>query len=158
MTAADLLQVAKAPWEEAFNFENTAKAWARIGISPFDQRVYWDLKAKEEKASAVATRNNINPELMTVKGMVGLMFNHDASRPEPAGTVVPAGKQKRKRETLNSSDLWDLPGGAIGDECFNIVKTKVEARAVKAKATAERKSAAALRKTETKASQISAVS
>lgn len=45
LTVADLLKVAKAPfapWERAFNFENTMKAWASIGVIPFNQCVYWD--------------------------------------------------------------------------------------------------------------------
>ena len=168
LTAADLLAVAKGPWEEAFSVENCAKAWARIGISPFDQRVYWDLLEKEKKATAVALDNKLNPELMTLKGMVKIMFNIEETDPPPppgdttalvpaAGdttALVPAGQQKRKRETLNSSDLWDLPGGATGDECFEIVKMKVEAREEKAKATAAKKTAAAEKKTEIKAAAL----
>ena len=39
---------------------------------------------------------------------------------------------RRKREAcLHSSDLWNLPGGATGDECFNIVKSKTEAKEAK---------------------------
>ena len=152
LSAADLLKVAKAPWEEAFNFENTIKAWSKIGIHPFDQRVYWDLKKKEETTAEVAKMNEINPHLLTVKGMVGIMFNVDGAADAPPEAGPP---QKRKRDNLNSSDLWDLPGGATGDECFELVKTKVEAREEKAKRTAEKKLAAAQKKTDGKAALLS---
>jgi len=46
---------------------------------------------------------------------------------------------KRSRDTLHSCDLWDLPGGATADECFNIVKTKTEAREAKVSRVAEKK-------------------
>ena len=50
LTAADLLQVAKKPWEEAFSEDNVRKAWAAIGVSLFTQSVWWDLKHKEAQA------------------------------------------------------------------------------------------------------------
>ena len=78
LTVADLLGVAKAPWEEAFNLSNSLKAWDEIGVSPFTMRVYWDLLKAKEKRESVASSVQINPELLTVQGMVGVMFGVDA--------------------------------------------------------------------------------
>ena len=41
-TAGDLLFCAKEAWETAFNLEHSLKAWAKIGLSPFNRCVYWE--------------------------------------------------------------------------------------------------------------------
>ena len=121
LTAADLLKVAKKAWEDAFSTDNCLKAWHVIGVSPFTQNVYWELKEKDVKTAVVA-RREIDPELLTVKGMVKIMYNGVA-------LAVP---QKRDCDTLNSSDLWDLPGGATADDCYDRVKNKMDVRLTKA--------------------------
>ena len=53
---------------------SSLEAWASIGVSPFNEKkVYWDLRAAEDKAKKVAMSNEINPERLTLKGMVGIM-------------------------------------------------------------------------------------
>ena len=47
-------------------------------LSPFTMRVYWDLLKAKEKCESVASSVQINPELLTVQGMVGVMFGVDA--------------------------------------------------------------------------------
>ena len=137
LTASDLLKVAKGPWEEAFSLAQCQKAWAAIGIYPFTQGVYWDLLEKEEASRTKAVRANIDPSLLTVRGMVGVMFN--LPKDGSLSTDAAESGEKRSRDTLHSCDLWDLPGGATADECFNIVKTKTEAREAKVSKVAERK-------------------
>ena len=73
LTPADMIAAAKKPWESAFSQERCLQAWAPIGVSPFNEKVYWDLKAAEAKASKVATLNELNSELLTLKGAVGIM-------------------------------------------------------------------------------------
>ena len=90
---------------------NTLKAWDAIGVSPFTRRVYWDLRAAQAKREVVAAESAIDPELLTVTGMVKILF--------PAATNEATATRKRDRDTLNSSDLWDCPGGATADECYN---------------------------------------
>ena len=55
-----------------------------------------------------------------IKGMVKIFYqipDNPASDPDaPDAAPKPAGKRKRG-ESMHSSDLWDLPGGATGDEC-----------------------------------------
>jgi hypothetical protein len=141
LTAQDLLGVAKEPWEAAFSLTQCQKAWAAIGVCPFTQGVYWDLLEKERASEAKAVKANIDPSLLTVRGMVGVMFNLPTTADGDATAAAPAAGEKRGRESLHSCDLWDLPGGATGDECFNIVKTKTEAREAKITAAKEKKDA-----------------
>jgi len=61
---------------------------------------------------------------------------------------------KRDRDTLHSCDLWDLPGGATGDECYERVAMKTQAREKKAVQAEERKKAKALKVTSTKAAAL----
>jgi len=97
------------------------RGWASTGVSPFNEKVYWDLKAAEAKAEKVATLNELNSELLTLKGAVGIMYGVE-------GEVQQVGRRRKREACLHSSDLWNLPGGATGDECFNIVKSKTEAK------------------------------
>jgi len=129
LTSADLLAAAKEPWEEAFSQQRCLQAWESIGVSPFNEKVYWDLRAAEANAKKVATANEVNPELLTLKGMVGIMYGVEEQQPSQSS-------RRRKRDVcLHSSDLWDLPGGATGDECYSIVKAKTEAKQAKVAAT-----------------------
>ena len=148
LRCSDLLGCAKAPWERAFNLENTLKAWEKTGLSPFTRSVYWDLKAKEEERAAVAAVAEVNPELLTVHGMVRCMFPKAAAAADAeterqaAESAQGPGKTKKRKDPdarLNSSHLWHLPGGATGDECLAIVKEKTEARKAKELKTKEGK-------------------
>lgn len=136
LTVGDLLDVARAPWEAAFSQANTLKAWAEIGVSPFTRCVYWDLVAAQQKKEKVAASAGINPDLLDISKMVGIMFGVDPSQGPLAG-------KKRDRDTLYSSDLWDLPGGATGDDCFERVKKKTDERNAKEKEKTDRKNQAA---------------
>lgn len=133
LTVSDLLSCARQPWETAFNLENTLAAWEKIGISPFNRRVYWDLIAAKQKREQVAAAVSIDPELLTVQGMVKILF------PNAAAKEGDDRRRSRDRDTLHSSDLWDLPGGATGDDCYNKVKAKVEKRRAKEESSRQRK-------------------
>ena len=133
LTITDLLDIARAPWEEAFSLANCLKAWEAIGVSPFTRCVYWDLKQAESKRAEVAEAVHLNPEMMHVQSMVGIMFGV-APGEKPAAKLT-----RREKDTLHSCDLWDLPGGATGDDCYNRVKAKTDARMAKEKEVAERK-------------------
>ena len=74
-----------------------------IGVSPFTRRVYWELLEKREKREAVAAKAQIDPELLTVQSMVGIMFGIDGERDRPDGEPG----RKRDCDTLHSCDLWD---------------------------------------------------
>ena len=149
LKASDLLRCAKTPWEKAFNLDNCLKAWSKTGISPFNRSVYWDIKLKEDQRKEIAAQVEIDPDKLTVQGMVRVLFPRAAAASDAAharqqeeqergeqgsGEQVPAGvKQgKRKRgEAANSSDLWFYHGGATGDEVYNLVKAKTEAKLAK---------------------------
>ena len=159
LTAGDLLYCAKEPWERAFNLTHCLRAWEKIGVSPFTRKVYWDLKAADDKRQTVAQRASIDPKLLTIEGMVRTCFP-DAQQPPPAqavaadGEEAPApGPKKRSNVNLHSTDLWHLKGGATGDECFALVKEKTEANLAKAeKAEHNKKQRAEARKDKHRAS------
>ncbi|KAL1514906.1 hypothetical protein AB1Y20_003986 [Prymnesium parvum] len=133
------------PWEEAFSLGNCVKAWSEIGVSPFTQKVYWDLLEKKKKKEAIASKANINPENLTIEGMVKIMFNIDPAE-VPEQPTVGGRSRKRDRDTLHSCDLWDLPGGATGEECMERVRRKTEARQQKEAAAASKKANTAQRR------------
>ncbi|KAL1526990.1 hypothetical protein AB1Y20_015679 [Prymnesium parvum] len=145
LTVADLLLACRDPWEEAFSLGNCVKAWSEIGVSPFTQKVYWDLLEKKKKKEAIASKANINPENLTIEGMVKIMFNIDPAE-VPEQPTVGGRSRKRDRDTLHSCDLWDLPGGATGEECMERVRRKTEARQQKEAAAASKKANTAQRR------------
>ena len=108
------------------------EAWASIGVSPFNEKVYWGLRSAEEKAKKVATVNEVNLELLTLKGVVGIMSVWTRGS---NNLSMQSGRRCSREACLHSSDLWDLPGGATGDECFSIVKAKAEAKQAKVDAS-----------------------
>ena len=162
LTSADLIAAAKIPWQEAFSQKRCLDAWASIGVSPFTQKVYWDLKAAEEKAASAVAAASVNPELVTIQGMVGVMFGMNGGAAPAAaseatasqcdaftGTALPAHQRRHKRApALNSADLWDLPGGTTGDDCFRIVQAKTAEKAEKVVASKVKKAKRAAQATE----------
>ena len=92
LTAGDLLYCAKEPWERAFNLTHCLRAWEKIGVSPFTRKVYWDLKAADDKRQTVAQRASIDPKLLTIEGMVRTCFP-DAQQPPPAQAVAADGEE-----------------------------------------------------------------
>ena len=102
LTAADLLSAAKTPWEQTFSQQRCLEAWASIGESPFNEKVYWDLRAAEDKAKKVAISNEVNPELLTLKGMVGIMYGVDAGQQQ---APPQSGRRRRREACLHSCDL-----------------------------------------------------
>ncbi|KAL3896596.1 MAG: hypothetical protein SGPRY_013235 [Prymnesium sp.] len=135
LDVSDLLACVKEPWEATFNQENTLKAWDKIDISPFTRRVYWELRDAKEKRAQVAAEASIGPELLTVQEMVRILFP-GAAAPDTGSREH---RRARDRDTLHSSDLWDLPGGATGGECFAKVKEKTEKRKAKEDAARQKK-------------------
>ena len=136
LSAGDLLQCAKEPWEYAFNMEHCLKAWSKIGVSPFTRCVYWALRRAQEQRAQVAARANVNPELLSISGMVKICFPQAAAAAaeRQEGDEGPLAGQRKKRGAecnLHSTDLWDRPGGVTGDECFAIVQAKTMAKRAK---------------------------
>ena len=119
LTAGDLLLCAKEAWERAFDLEHSLKAWAKIGVSPFNRCVYWELKKAENKRAEVARTAQVNPEMMSIEGMVQILFPQAAAQARlpvaqdgEGGEQPPARGQKRRSEcNLHSTDLWDLRAG-----------------------------------------------
>ena len=52
-------------------------------------------------------------------------------------------RKRRAESNLHSTDLWHLPGGATGEQCYEIVKEKTLAKRAKVSEAAQRKAARA---------------
>ncbi len=50
---SNLMYCCGGQWEQAFSLEKNVKAWAHTGLSPFNQRVLWQLQEKEHRVSNV---------------------------------------------------------------------------------------------------------
>ena len=88
-------------------------------MSPFNRCVYWDLKKAEDKRAKVAVKAQVNPELLTLKGMAGVMFPIVRAQQRAQGGEEDGEQPRRKRRAnLHSTDLWHLPGGATGEQCY----------------------------------------
>ena len=137
LTVGDLLHCAKDAWERAFDLNNCLKAWEKIGVSPFTRKVYWDLLAAEEQREKVAKQAAIDPQLLTIEGMVRVCFP-DVKHP---GAAKAAKKDKVPGEmaNLHSTDFWDKKGGVTADECYEMVKAKTEANQAKLRRVEQRK-------------------
>ena len=159
LTAGDLLLCAKEAWQEALNLEHSLEAWAKIGVSPFTRSVYWELKKAEDKHAAVAVAAQVNPQLLTIEDMVSVMFPIVARAQRRAQDGEEDGEQPRRKRraesNLHSTDLWHLPGGATGDECYyEIVKEETLARRARESEAAQRKVARAEMRKSASASAI----
>jgi len=84
LQVSDLLSIAREPWEEAFNLENSLKVWDKIGVAPFTRRVYWELVEARSKREEVAATAEVDPSLLTVAGMVRLLFPASSSDADDA--------------------------------------------------------------------------
>jgi len=135
LTVGDMLDVVREPWQIAFNQANCLKAWSEIGVSPFNQRVLWELREKRENVKATAELAEIDPSLLTIEGMVKIVFGVS----EDDAAQRNNGSRKRDRNTLHSSDLWDCPGGVTGEEAFEKIRAKTEERKQKEAATRDKK-------------------
>ncbi|KAL3925290.1 MAG: hypothetical protein SGPRY_003681 [Prymnesium sp.] len=111
------------PWEIIFSQAKTLKAWKDIGVNPCTQKVYWDLLEQKRVREEVAAKAQVDPELMTVQGMVKIMFGMDGTERENAANQSGDEQRKRSRDTLDSCDLddVDLLWKACNDDAFRHV-------------------------------------
>ena len=77
--------------------------------------------------------------------MVNVLFPIAARAQQRAQGGEEDGEQPRRkrRANLHSTDLWHLPGGATGEQCYEIVKEKTLAKRAKVSEAAQRKAARA---------------
>ncbi|KAL1510704.1 hypothetical protein AB1Y20_006998 [Prymnesium parvum] len=113
LSVKDLLACAREPWETAFNLENTLKAWQKIGVQPFNRRVYWDLVAAKEKREKIASEVSIDPELLTVTGMVQEKTAKRKAAEEAAKNKKDARVAKRQQQAADANQLGSLVISAL---------------------------------------------
>ena len=66
------------------------------------------------------------------------LVSQSVSRSDTASSGRTSTSGGDNEASRTSSDLWDLPGGATGDECYSIVKAKTVAKQAKVAATMQR--------------------
>ena len=75
--------------------------------------------------------------------MVNVLFPIAARAQQRAQDGEEDGEQPRRKRraesNLHSTDLWHLPGGATGEQCYEIVRQKTLARRAKESAAAQKK-------------------
>lgn len=136
-----VLECARKPWEQAFSRERIIKGWADEGVVPFTRKLYWDLKAEEDKkgvqVSEVPTPNMADFGLDPIarptmesrailpagpmdsetgwdEGIdeeVQRLLRNERGQPELLITAVHPPKSMPK---LTSALLYQLPGGVTG--------------------------------------------
>jgi hypothetical protein len=79
-----VLKCARKPWEEAFSRKRIIKGWADEGVVPFTRKLYWDLKAEEEKKGILV------PEV-PIPNLADFRLDPIARPTEETRAVLPAG-------------------------------------------------------------------
>ena len=93
-----------------------------------------------------------------MKGWSSCLFPKAAAQAEQqqeqggGGAAAAVGGKRKTEANLHSTDLWDLPGGATGEECFEIVRAKTLAKRAKESQSAAKKVARAQARKERHAS------
>ena len=142
LTLDDYGACVKQPVEEAFSRARNLASWDKIGVVPFTRRVYWELKAEEEEAAALANQ----AEAPTWnKGAAQFPSNSGGGGGGGGGGdddegVAPVGDgtDRSQHNRLTSADLWNL-GAVTTDTAHAMVKEKAQDRQQKEQEKAARK-------------------
>ena len=129
----ELLSCTREPWENAFSEENNRKAWEACGIRPFDRRVYWSLKKKEDTAKAKAAAAALSFYLVSAEERARTKYN---SIVPPIPLDAEATDAKINRRQL-ASVLFNAAGGAVN---FDEGKRLLEADRIAREKEADTKS------------------
>eukprot|EP00733_Pompholyxophrys_punicea_P000732 Pompholyxophrys_punicea_v1_NODE_257_length_2508_cov_3.165919.p1 type:complete len:421 gc:universal NODE_257_length_2508_cov_3.165919:1356-94(-) len=128
---SDITKITKIPWEKAFNQHNNRVAWASIGISPFNRRVYWKILQKERLKESKIQKDQFSFEDKTLEDVVS-----SESEDEDADPLISQATSSERR--ISSRDLWDK-GPATRDESIQLIKERVEKRQLKENEAQEKK-------------------
>jgi hypothetical protein len=120
-----VMRITRAAWEEAFSVRVCQHAWQKIGIYPyFDQRPYWEQKAKEVAAAALKAKVAQDRQQLADAALridpVDLVIITDES--ESDGEDAPGGRKKRR----NNSSQFALLGPITYGEAL-AKRTQLEA-------------------------------
>ncbi len=152
----DLMACVREPWMTAFRKAKCVTGWAMTGLYPFTRRVYWEVKAAEDRRSKdrqrTEERTGVQWSAFTLQGPL--------QRPDKRRRLVGAAEglgedtdsddeeqqQQAGMGRLNSSMLWNNKGGITADEAYNKVVAKqqhTDAKAAEKEQRKEQRTAAA---------------
>ena len=115
LTLDDYGACVKQPVEEAFSRARNLASWDKIGVVPFTRRVYWELKAEEEEAAALAnqaeapTWNKGAAQFPSHSGGGG--GGGGGGDDDEGAAPVGDGTDRSQHSRLASADLWNLGKG-----------------------------------------------
>ena len=135
----DLGNIIKGPWEEAFSRDKNHKAWASIGVVPFDRRVMWDLRAKETRRAAASLKVDLDPKVLNVHCMLA---------PREVQNEGVEEEDTVRRTRVTSAQVF-ASGPATSNTFFALVKenrAKVEAERLEAETRRQHRDEEASRK------------
>ena len=129
----------KEPCEHAFSRERNIKSWDAIGVVPFTQRVYWELKQEEEAAAEAAGQADAPTWNKGAAVFPGGADDDDAAGDgDDDDDAVPTGTDRSAHNRLASADLWDK-GAVTADSAHASVKAKRDAQLLKEQEKAARR-------------------
>jgi hypothetical protein len=107
LVRADIGNIICDAWLDAFSNSVNATAWQRIGVYPlFNRKVYWELKAEEDKnLAALNTVAPLRPSAAAQDALAAAIQVH-----EVAAAVFPPAEPRRQRAN-GSENCWH--GGAV---------------------------------------------
>lgn len=142
---SDFMRVIEQPWLCAFSKEENLKGWSECGLSPFNRRVYHELKREEDRTASVAARNtDINYEMLSLTWS----GPQDDQTPEERDADLLTGR-------ISSADLYSM-GPVTCDRAFHILKQRQERKEKETQEKNERMTARA-RKASEKGVQLLAI-
>jgi hypothetical protein len=154
------IKALKPVWDKHFARSQNVKAWEKIGVFPFTRRVYWDLKADEEKTAAALESAGITELNYNAARDVALGEddddNDDDEEDDEEPDEVDEDDIKAAVERLlqggvrlTSAHIWGLDGGITADASYKAIEFITTAKVTatqEADNTRKRKADAALDK------------
>ena len=123
LTADDMIKVIKEPWERAFHPDISRKGWKEIGFDPasktINRKLYWDLKAAEEKAANNLERAGASSATLDARC---LQFQQTSPGSSSASTTPPPEHGNNDSDSSDSgdSDGADFDSMRLGGEDFRL--------------------------------------
>ena len=102
----DIFRTLKGPWESAHEYNVVMAGWRATGWSPFDMRVYWEVKKDEDyRATLLKKTTDLDPTLarsITASTLLGVFQGSTAEG--AAAEAAAAGEEPDDNDDSNAND------------------------------------------------------
>ena len=103
---SDIFRTLKGPWESAHEYNVVMAGWRATGWSPFDMRVYWEVKKDEDyRATLLKKTTDLDPTLarsITASTLLGVFQGSTAEG--AAAEAAAAGEEPDDNDDSNAND------------------------------------------------------